>query len=209
MYLFSRSAVLADNDGLAWATAMTEHAKRATGLEIELWGQVWSPEFGRIAWTAMVPDLATLATAGDAMAADAAMTKEGAKGAALTNGGLDDALYTIVHGEIAPAAPAAEYVTAVSSVCANGQTGKAMAAGVEIAQRAEKITGTTTMFVANVTGIYGGVGWITGHANIAELEASQQAMAHDVEWSKEVDKLATTFASDPSATNSVILRRFV
>lgn len=208
MYLFTRSAVLADNEGLAWATTMTEHAKRATGLEIGLWGQVWSPEFGRVAWTAMVPDLTTLAAAGDAMAADAAMAKEGAKGAALTNGSLDDALYNIVHGDIDPGAPPAEYVTVVSSVCPNGGISNAMAAGVEIAQRAEKITGTVTMFLANVTGVYGGVSWVTGHVNVAALEAAQQKMAEDADWPREVDKAASAFTSDPSATNSIILRRF-
>jgi hypothetical protein len=208
MFLFSRSTRLADNDGLTWAVGMTEHAKRVSGLDIELWGQVWSPELGRIAWTTFVPDLATLAAAGDKMNADAAMTAEGAKGAALITGGMDDALYNIIHGELDPNAPQAEYVTTVAAVCASGGLTKAMTTGVEIAQRAEKITGAPTMFVANMTGVYGGVGWFTGFANVEALEAAQEAMAADAEWAKQVDKAGSAFASEPGVTTQLIHRRF-
>ena len=142
MYLFSRSTRVANADGMAWAVGMTEHAKRVTGLDIGLWGQVWSPEFGRIAWTTFVPDLATLAAAGDKMATDAAMNAEAEKGAALTTDGMDDALFNVLHGEIDPSAPQPEYVTTVAAVCANGSLTKGMTTGVEIAQRAEKVTGT-------------------------------------------------------------------
>ncbi len=208
MYLFGRSTVIANNEGLAWAVGITEHAKRASGLEIELWGQVWSPEFGRITWTSFVPDLTTLAAAGDAMNADAAMTAEAAKGGALTTGGMDDALYSIVHGEVDPSAPQAEYVSSTSAVCANGKLTEGMTTGVEIAQQAEKVTGVPTMFVANVTGVYGGVGWFSGFPDAAALEAAQQAMAADIHWSKQVDKAGSAYSGDPSATTSLIYRRF-
>lgn len=208
MFLFSRSTRIADNDGLTWAVGMTEHAKRVTGLDIELWGQVWSPEFGRIAWTTFVPDLETLAAAGDKMQTDAAMTAEAAKGAPLITGGMDDALFSIVHGELDPSAPQAEYVTTVSAVCASGGLTKGMTTGVELAQRAEKITGTPTMFVANMTGVYGGVGWITGFANAGALEASQEQMAADADWAKQVDKAGSAYAAEAGVTTQLIHRRF-
>jgi hypothetical protein len=208
MYLFSRSTRIADGDGLTWAVTMTEHAKRVTGLDIGLWGQVWSPEFGRIAWTTFVPDLATLAAAGDKMNADAAMTAAGAAGAVHTTGGIDDALFNVIHGELDPSAPQAEYVTTVAGVCASGALAKGMTTGVELAQRAEKITGTPTLFAANVTGVYGGVGWMTGFATIEALEAAQQAMAVDEDWAKQVDKAGSVYAGDPGATTQLIHRRF-
>jgi hypothetical protein len=186
---------------------MTEHAKRVTGLDIGLWGQVWSPEFGRIAWTTFVPDLATLAEAGDKMAADAAMTAEGAKGAALTTDGIDDGLYSIIHGDIDPNAPQPEYVTTVAAVCANGALTKGMTTGVEIAQRAEKVTGLPTMFAANMTGVYGGVSWLTGHATAQALEAAQVAMAADAEWAKQVDKAGSVYSGEAGVTTQLIHRR--
>jgi hypothetical protein len=80
-----------------------------------------------------------------------------------------------------------EYVTTVRTVCANGNLARGMELGVEIAQRAEKITGTPTLFLADVTGTYGGVGWASGHANAQELEATQQKLAADASWAKWID----------------------
>lgn len=207
MYLFSRSTVVANADGLAWATNITEHAKRTTGLDIGLWGQTWSPEFGRLSWTAFVPDLEALAAAGDAMNADAAMAAEADNGAALRTAGMDDGLYNILHGEVDPSRPQAEYVTSVRSVCANGALTKGITNGIEIAQRAEKLTGAPTMFATTVTGAYGGVGWLTGFPDVKSLEAAQQAMAGDEDWAKFIDKAASAYSPEPGATQSLIFRR--
>lgn len=207
MYLFGRSTVLSGNDGLAWAVGITEHARRASGLDIELWGQVWSPEFGRITWTTFVPDLETLAAAGDAMNADAAMNAESARGSGFTEGGLDDALYNVIHGDLDPAAPQAEYVSATSTVCANGRLTEGMTLAVDIAQQAEKVTQVPTMCIANVTGAYGGVGWISGYPSAAALEASQQAIAADLQFAKRVDDAASAYSADSTATRAVIHRR--
>jgi len=94
------------------------------------------------------------------------------------------------------------------AVCANGALPKGMATGVEIAQRAENITGTPTMFAANVTGVYGGVGSMTGFANIESLEAAQQAMAADAEWAKQVEKAGSAYAAERGVTTQLIHRRF-
>jgi hypothetical protein len=207
MYLFTRSTRVANADGMAWAMGMTEHAKRVSGLDIGLWAQVWSPELGRIAWTTFVPDLATLAAAGDKMATDTAMTEDGAKGAALTTEGMDDGLFNVVHGEIDASGPQPEYVTTVAAVCANGSLTKGMTTGIEIAQRAEKTTGTPTLFVANVTGQYGGVAWMSGFADTDALEAAQAAMAADEDWAKQVDKAGSVYAAEPAVTTQLIHRR--
>lgn len=208
MYLFGRSTTLSSNDGLAWAVGITENARRASGLDVELWGQVWSPEFGRVTWTAFAPDLETLAAAGDAMNADAAMNAESARGNEFTVGGLDDALYNVIHGDLDPGAPQAEYVSATSTVCANGKQLEGMTRAVEIAQHAEKITGVPTICIANVTGVYGGVGWISGFPNAAALEASQQAIAADPQFTRLVDDVASAYSPDATATNALIHRRF-
>jgi hypothetical protein len=64
------------------------------------------------------------------------------------------------------------------------------------------------MFIANVTGVYGGVGWISGYPDAAALEAASQAIAADTHFAKQVDKAGSVYAADPSATNSLIYRRF-
>ena len=83
-----------------------------------------------------------------------------------------------------------------------------MELGVEIAQRAEKITGTPTLFLADVTGIYGGVGWLSGHANIQALETAQQKLASDASWAKYLDKeVKGTYVDEPGQTTQLIYRR--
>ncbi len=91
------------------AVGITEKAKKDSGLEVELWAQYWSPAFGTVAWTAFVPGLATLVAAGDKMAADAAFTAEESKGAALTIGGTDDAVSSLIHGDFSQEGPQAEF----------------------------------------------------------------------------------------------------
>jgi seryl-tRNA synthetase len=65
---------------------------------------------------------------------------------------------------------------------------------VEIAQRAEKITGTPTLFVTDVTGIYGSVGWLTGHESVQAMEAAEQAAA--VALDKLIEGLPNVLADD-------------
>lgn len=209
MYLFTRRVRLAPGhtrDGMAWALGQTEKAREITGLPLGLYLQVWSPEVGAIGWSTFVPDLATLEAAGDKLNVDDAFVAAVDKGAAFTVGGADDTLAQVVHGVPDPNR-SIEYVTAVRAVCATGNLAKGMEVGAEIAQRAETITGTPTLFLAETTGTYGGVGWVSGHADAAAMEASQQALAADAGWAKYVDKAVTgVYAEEPSLTTQLIFR---
>jgi hypothetical protein len=101
-----------------------------------------------------------------------------------------------------------EYVTVVRAVCATGNVARGMEAGVELAQRAEKIMSTPSLFLADVTGNYGGVAWASGYENVQALEAAQQALAGDESWAKFVDKAtAGVYAEEPSLTTQTIYRR--
>jgi hypothetical protein len=83
-----------------------------------------------------------------------------------------------------------------------------MELGAEIAQRAEKVSGTPTLFLADVTGIYGGVGWVSGHENVRAMEAAQQKLASDESFTKYVDKeVVGVYTDEPSATTQLIFRR--
>ena len=210
MYLFSRRGRIDGghtNDALAWATGITAKVNELTDLEVGLWMQSFSPEFGTIVWSTFLADLASLEAAGDKLASDpgyVAMTDEGAK---YISGGLDDGLVQILHGNPDPSRTV-EYVTGVQAVCASGKIADAMAVGIEIAQKAEVVTGLPTLFGSNLTGAYGGVGWITGYANIGELEGAQQALGSDPSWVDMVDKKAGgVYAEAPSITTQLIYRR--
>jgi hypothetical protein len=212
MYLFSRQIRFGPGntrEQMEWALQQTEKVNQITGLQVNLFMQVYSPEVGAVGWSTFVPDLATLEAAGDKLNADDSFVASVDKGAAMTVGGANDNLAQVIYGEPDPNRQI-EYVTAVRTVCANGSLARGMELGVEIAQRAEKITGTPTLFLADVTGTYGGVGWVSGHANVQAVEAAQQALAADPSWATYLDKeVRGTYVDEPSLTTQLIYRRLV
>ena len=210
MYLFSRQIRFGPGntrDQMEWALGQTEKVNQITGLQVGLYMQVYSPEVGAVGWSTFVPDLATLEAAGDKLQADDAFVTATDKGAAMTVGGATDSLAQVIYGE-PDANRHIEYVTVVRAVCATGNVAKGMEAGIELAQRAEKIMSTPSLFLADVTGNYGGVAWASGYENVQALEAAQQALAGDESWAKYVDKETKgVYAEEPSLTTQIIYRR--
>jgi hypothetical protein len=192
--------------GLEWATSIIPTIKKISGQEVQLWGTVYSPGFGSISWTAWVEDLTALEVLGDKLQTDAGYLDLTNKGAQFTEGGLDDGIFQPVYGEVDPARDV-QYVNGVVGVVANGNAARAMAAGVEIAQKAEKITGLATLFGTSPTGPYGSVGFLTGYENIGQLEAAQNKLASDQTWIKLIDSTKGCFVEDPTITQSTIYRR--
>src|SRR5690348_13402128 len=100
MYLFSRRTRLAGGNGTAgleWAASIIPKIKEISGHEVQLWGTVYSPHFGSIAWTAWVEDLSALEALGDKLQADAGYLELTNKGAQFTEGGLDDEIFQPVY----------------------------------------------------------------------------------------------------------------
>ncbi len=57
MYLFSRQTRLAGGNGrrgIEWAVEMCERVNQITELDVSLWGRMFSPGFGTIAFTSHV-----------------------------------------------------------------------------------------------------------------------------------------------------------
>jgi hypothetical protein len=210
MYLFSRQIRFGPGktrEQMEWALGQTERVNQITGLQVSLYMQVYSPEVGAVGWSTFVPDLATLEAAGDKLNADDAFVAAVDKGSAMTVGGAVDNLAQVIYGEPDPNRQI-EYVTVVRAVCATGKVARGMEAGVELAQRAEKIMSTPALFLADVTGNYGGVAWASGYENVQALEAAQQALTADEGWAKFVDKTtADVYAEEPSLTTQIIYRR--
>ena len=210
MYLFSRQIRFGPGntrEQMDWALGQTEKVNQITGLGVNLFMQVYSPEVGRVGWSTFVPDLPTLEAAGDKLNADDSFVSAVDKGSAMTVGGADDTLAQVIYGEPDPSRQI-EYVTVVHTVCATGNVGRGMEAGVELAQRAEKIMSTPVLFLADVTGTYGGVGWASAYENASALEAAQQALNGDANWAQFVDKAtAGVYTDEPSMTTQTIYRR--
>lgn len=210
MYLFSRRTRLAPGHGtkgIEWAVAMCERVNQSTDLDLSLWANVYSAGWGTISWTAFLPDLTMLEAAGDKLQADSGYLAATDEGAAFTMGGSDDSLLEVLYGTPDPDRNA-QYVTGVQAVCASGGIAKGVTVGIELAQRGEAITGVPTMFVRSVTGPYSGVGWLTGHTSISELEDSQRALAADADWVTYIDTAVQgVYVDDASVTQSTIYRK--
>jgi hypothetical protein len=212
MYLFSRQARLAPGqmrDGIGWAVGQCERAARISGLPVSLFSQVFSPRLGSLSWTAFVPDLASLETADEKLMLDAEYLSAIDEGTEFLQGGVDDLLFTVVHGEPDPERDV-RYVSTVQAVCSSGNLGRGMEVGVQIAQRAEEISGMPTMFVANATGPYGGVAWLTGFESVQALEAGEGALLADPTWVELIDRdAAGVYVEEPTVTVQTIYRRVV
>jgi hypothetical protein len=212
MYLFGRRGRIApgrNRDAITWATEVTEKVNEVVEIPVSLYTTVFGPEVGTLVWSVFVPDLVTLERNLDRLQADASVLDLADRGAEFTVGGLDDTLAQLIHGEPDPTRDI-EYVVAVQAVCASRNLGRGIEVGVEIAQMAEKITGSRTLFASAVTGPYGGVAWFTGFESIQELESQERALAADAGWIEFLDREAgTAYAENQELTTNRIYRRLI
>lgn len=211
MYLFSRTARLGGGniaDSIGWATAITQRVNEVGSLEASLWASTLSPGVGTVSWTAFTPDLPTLEAELDKVAADSTYLDLVGKAAEFViPASVDDGLALILHGEPNPEREVT-YVAVVRSTMTAGGLGRGIPLGIEIAQSAEKITGLPTAFLADATGNYGGVAWISGYANIGELERAQLAINGDQSFVELIDTGAPgAYTDHPGAASQVIYRR--
>ncbi len=190
MYLFSRTRRLSPahvRRGLAYSVEMAHKASQITGMDVSAWGEVWSPGLGNISWSTIVPDLLALEQGMDKLQVSDDFIAATEHGAEMFVEGLgEDRLFQIVHGEIDPNARPS-YVTAVRARITNGKLADGLAFGVEIAQKAEAVTGLTTMFLAASTGGYGEVGWITGFDDVGQAQEENAKLMADPDWLKMLD----------------------
>jgi hypothetical protein len=213
MYLFSRRARLASGnlrESAAWAVAITEKVNQITELNVGLWASVFSPGLGDLVWATFVEDLLTLENAEAKLMVDDGYVALTDQGAAFSDGsGIDDTLSQVVFGEIDPNRQVT-YVTVVESTIAGGKLARGMELGAQIAQRASKITRVPTAFMADTTGSYGGVRWITGHENVQQLQDAEAKLAADPSFTAFVDKEAAgVYMEAPGVTTQRIARRIV
>jgi hypothetical protein len=212
MFLYTRRATLKNGNtrkAMDFALKITEKANKVSGLDVSLYSEVYSPNAGALVWSAFVPDLATLEAGTDKLQGDDGFVKLIDEGAAFVQEGIADGLSMLVSGTPDPNRTV-NYATVVQTACSNGNIGHGIEVGIEIAQRAEKITGVPTLFMATVTGPYSGVAWITGVADIQSVEAAQAALVADVSFGEFIDQEAGgVYTDDENLTTSTLYRRLV
>jgi hypothetical protein len=201
MYLFTRQARLAVEDALDCATSITARAAKVSGNDVQLWATTLSPGFGTVTWTSWWADLGSMESSLAKLFSDDKYIALAGKGAQFISEGIDDALYQSVYDGVGEGG-VAQYVGSVQADCASGSYERAMTNVVEIAQKAESITGLSTLFIAGLTGKYGGVGWLTGYESLAAFETAQSKLNADPSWLKFIDGATGCYAQDVGVTQS-------
>lgn len=209
MYLFTRRRRVDSGHvtkAMEFAVEATGKAREITGLGVDAWMAVMSPEVGTVAWSLWAEHLTEIEAAGDALAADEHYRKLVEKADDYFDGPVVDGLASLVHGVPDADAAPPTYVSVVTGVAANGRLGEAIASGIEVADFATRVSGQNTMFAVNATGPYGGVAWMTGNPDIGSLEAGEAALMADAGWMDLVNRVGGAYA--PGVT-STIYRRIV
>lgn len=211
MYLFSRQFRLNGSrlhTATSWAIETAEYVKEVTGVPIRVWSQVYSPEANTLNFTCTMPDLAALEGAFDKLLADNHYHELADTG--VTYGipeSLQDRLMMVMFPAEPPGVTDVEYVVSVNSTMAPGQMAKAVPAGIEIAERVQKLTGAPCIFTVSESGNYGGVGWSTLFPSARAIDEANQALYGDPTFVELVDSSAGCFTDTPGATTQRILRR--
>jgi len=210
MYVFSRSTLMTGGntrEAQAWVAALTQKVNQITDLNIAVWQNVFSREVGRLAWVAFVEDIGQLEDADAKLQIDDAFVAEADRGTLFTNGTLDDQLGEIIHGTVDPER-AVQYATTVSALMAPGRFARGIELGVEIAERAEQITGEPTMLLSAVTGDYAAIQWLTGYDSVHGLQLSREKLNANPSFLHFIDnEVPGVYESGLSVTTQTCYRR--
>jgi hypothetical protein len=209
MYLYTRRVQLGlghQADGMEWAIDITAKVNQITSLDVGLWTTMLSPGVGQLAFGCAVETLSDIEDAEAKLLADPMYLDAVQRGTAMITGSVDDesAQYLVGDGEL-PFNPT--HIVVVRSALANGCFADGVTAGIEIAEKAKELSGLPTAFLLSSTGTYGGVGWITSAASLADLEKAEQSINANPEFVTLVDRHSTNYL--PGATTQAIWRRIV
>jgi hypothetical protein len=209
MYLFTRSGRLAPGsvrDGMSHVMAITDKVNQETGLDVHTWSASMSPNQGTIVWAAFVESLDELEAAQDKLAVSEQFIDLAEQGSKLFLGPLTDGLASVVVGTFDRSAPLPAYAAVTRATAANGKLRRAVAAGIEIAEAATRITGIETSFMVDATGAYGGCRWTSGYPDISSVARAEEALMADESWTNLVDRVATDYIE---GTTQSLYRRII
>jgi hypothetical protein len=211
MYLFSRTARLRPGDtreSMAWALGITEKVNQITSLDIGLWTTVLSPGVGTLSWSTVVENLTQLEDAEAKLMVDDGYLDLLDQGARFSSGeAINDVVGQIISGELDPSRKPT-HAAVVEAELAPGGFAKGIEAGIEIADRATKLSGLPTVFMIASTGTYGGVAWLTTASSLEALERGEQATNGDPDFIRYIDEVASK-VYQPQGTTQTLFRRIV
>jgi hypothetical protein len=197
MYLFTRRRRIEPSkgtDAIAWSIETATKATQISGVPVTAWSSMWGEDAGTVVWSVFVDDLVALEQAGDKLTIDGGFNQRIAEAEAMFSGPVVDTLAQVIHGE--PASEPPQYVTTVTAQLATGRINDGLAAALEIAEAAERISQRPTGVALSVTGAYGGIAWFTGFPDIETLQAGEAAINADSSFVALIDRVSSCYQPD-------------
>jgi hypothetical protein len=191
MYAYTRRRRIDPANGraaLAKAVELARMASSVTGFEVNAWTTTLTAEAGVAQWSVLFEHLVEFEEATGKLMADKAYGDAVEAADDLFEGPIEDALVSFIS-EVEAGGPAPAYVSSVRTLMAPGMYAAGVAAGMEIADAATKISGAPTAFGLLQTGPYGGVVWVTTAPDLATVERAEAALAAEPTWLELIDRV--------------------
>ena len=167
-------------EAMTWATGINEKVNQVTGLNVGLYAQTFSPEVGTLSWSTFVPDLPTLKPP----TTSCSWTTHTFRWSTRAPSSRRLVLTTPCCRSF-PANP----IRAVRSntprpcrQCARAESHQRHRARYRDRTTGRENSGHPVLFATAATGNYGAVAWLSGYADVREMERAQQALAADAQF---------------------------
>lgn len=195
MDLFTRSVMLNGTEAanMAYATEMQAYVSGKLGQDIALWVAAFGAPRGSMTYSARVDGVAGVQAMNAQLTGDAEYVAKVAAAAALGGNAAENNLLKVLHGEVGDPPPPGSVATVTTAVIGNGAYAAAVAWGIEMAQLAESVTGTPTLFGMNAYGTFGQVTWINISADGAAADAAGNAVNGSAEYMEKLGAIGDLF----------------
>jgi hypothetical protein len=182
MQLFSRRVHMVGAtpaEMMTYATDMRSYVTGKVGRDVALWATTFGAPVGTMSYTVRVEGVADLQATMSVLMGDEEYQAKLAKGAHMSGGPAVDSLMQPIYGELGATPPVGSMAAVTTAEIANGAVTDAIAWGVDMAMHVESVTGMTCLFLASQYGPFGTVGWISGAADAAGVDAANAAINAD------------------------------
>jgi len=209
MYLYSRTVQLTGDPrkSIPIAMGMAELVNKKSDLQVSLWRTVLGAPVGTMGYSAFVQSHAELDAAVSSLLADQEYLERVAEIQQYIAAPPEDQLVEILHnaGREYRRAEVGGIVNLVTAQVANARFGAAMKWSIEMAELVAEITGNPNIFGRSVAGAFGTVGWITAVADMAAVDAANEALNKDPRYLAKLDEMSDVFV--PGSGHTSLLRR--
>lgn len=197
MYLFARNRTAAHDrqlEATAFAVDIAAKASSIVGSEISAWQTLYGAPATVLGWTMTVDSHHQMGVAREKLLADNDYVETIVAAAHLFEGPTEDVLAQIV-GTAGDGGHQGDYASMVTTQCAQGRIGDAMAFGVEMMDHVAGATGCDGLFTRAMYGPWAQVAWFSLANSLEEVDAAEAALSADPEYLTKVDSSAGLFVT--------------